>query len=241
MNATDKEENLQRRCVKKHIKQLDTCSFFNLLTSPELLSTVEDLLPAHRERIYPPTETLSMFLSQAMSADRSCKKIVNTTAVQRMTHGLAPNSTNTGSYCKARQRLPLSLVSELAQCTGRLVDAQLPEHWLWQGRPVRLIDGTTVSMPDTPENQATYPQESNQKPGLGFPICRIVCIICLASGSVINAAIGPLKGKGSDEQTLLRSMLDTFNEGDIVVGDALFPSYFFLTELMSRGVDAVFE
>ena len=96
-------------------------------------------------------------------------------------------------------------------------------------------------MPDTAENQEVYPQQGGQKPGLGFPICRMVGIICLASGSVINAAIGPFKGKGADEQTLLRSLLDSFKFGDIVVGDAYYSGYFLLTELMARGVDVVFE
>ena len=240
MNTNPKTASLQYR-LKNHIGQLDTFSFFNLLTSPQLFSTVEQLLPEYRERKYPPTETLSMFLSQAMSADRSCQNAVNTMAVQRLINGLSPHSMHTGSYCKARQRLPVGMISELVRCTGQLIDEQLPMDWRWQGRPVRLIDGTTVTMPDTPENQAAYPQQSNQQAGLGFPICRIVGIVCLASGSVMNAAIGPYKGKGADEQTLLRGMLNTFEAGDIVVGDAYYSAYFLFSELMARGVDAVFE
>ena len=240
MNTNRKSVPLQRR-IKNHTEQLDTFSFFNLLTSPELFSTVEKSVPKYRERKYPPTETLSMFLSQAMSTDRSCQNIVNGMAVQRLINGLPPHSTYTGSYCKARQRLRMSLISELVCCTGQLIDTQLPMDWRWQGRRVRLVDGTTVTMPDTTENQEAYPQQSGQKPGLGFPICRIVGIICLASGSIVNAAMGPYKGKGADEQTLLRGMLDSFESGDIVVGDAYFGGYFLLAELMSRGVDAVFE
>jgi hypothetical protein len=241
MHANQNSARLQQRRMNKHIEQLDAYSFFNLLTDPQLFSTVEALLPDYRERKYPPTETLSMFLSQAMSADRSCQNIVNTVSVQRLVSGLSPHSTRTGSYCKARQRLPLSLISELVSCTGKLIGEQLPAHWCWQGRPVKLVDGTTVTMPDTSENQAAYPQQEGQKPGLGFPICRIVGILCLASGSVINAAMGPYQGKGADEQTLLRGMLDAFDPGDIVVGDAYFSSYFLLATLMDRGVDAVFE
>jgi len=240
LNTNSKAEQLQRR-IKKHTEQVDSFSFFNMLTSPQLFSTVEELLPEYRERKYPPTETLSMFLSQAMSADRSCQNIVNATAVQRSINGLPQTSTYTGSYCKARQRLPVSLVSELVRCTSALINQPLPQDWRWQGRPIRLIDGTTVTMPDTAENQAVYPQQGGQKPGLGFPICRMVGIICLASGSVINAAVGPFKGKGADEQTLLRSLLDSFEPGDIVVGDAYYSGYFLLAELMARGIDVVFE
>jgi len=240
LDLNRKAKHIQRR-IKTHTEQVDTFSFFNLLTDPKLFSTIEELLPEYRERKYPPTETLSMFLSQAMNADRSCQNIVNTVAVQRAINGLPKVSTYTGSYCKARQRLPVSLVSELVRCTSTLINQPLPQDWRWQGRPVRLIDGTTVTMPDTVENQGAYPQQDGQKPGLGFPICRIVGIICLASGSVINAALGPFKGKGADEQTLLRSLLDSFESGDIVVGDAYYSGYFLLAELMSRGVDVVFE
>ena len=240
MDTKRKAENLQRR-IRKHTGQVDSFSFFNLLTSPQLFSKVEDLLPEYRERKFPPTETLSMFLSQAMSADRSCQNVVNTTAVQKSISGLSPHSTHTGSYCKARQRLPRTLLSELVRYTSTLIDQPLSQDWHWQGRPVRLIDGTTVTMPDTAQNQEAYPQQGGQKPGLGFPICRLVGIICLASGSVVNAAMGPFKGKGADEQTLLRSLLDSFDSGDIVVGDAYYSCYFLLAELMARGVDVVFE
>lgn len=240
MNNNCKLKKLQYR-IKKHTKQVDSFRFFNLLTSPQLLSTVEKLLPEYRERKFPPTETLSMFLSQALSADRSCQNVVNAAAVQRVINGLPPCSTHTGSYCKARQRLPLNLVSELVRSTNQLINEKLPPHWNWQGRPVKLVDGTTVTMPDTPENQSTYPQQSSQKAGLGFPICRVVGIICLASGSVINAAMGRFKGKGADELTLLRSILNSFSTGDVLVGDAYFCSYFLMTELISRGVDVVFE
>ncbi len=80
------------------------------------------------------------------------------------------------------------------------------------GRPVRLVDGTTVALPDTAANQAAYPQSRGQKAGLGFPICRLVGIICLASGAVLDASLGRFRGKGGDEQTLLRTMLDTLND-----------------------------
>ncbi len=133
------------------------------------------------------------------------------------------------------------MVSELVRCTGQLITQELPTQWCWQGRPVKLVDGTTVTMPDTAKNQDVYPQQSSQKPGLGFPICRIVGILCLASGSVLNAAMGPYKGKGADEQTLLRDLLDSFEKGDILLGDAYYASYFLLAELQSRGIDAVFE
>lgn len=232
----------QPKRIESYRSQVDSYSIFNLLTSDALLDKVEDLLPeVHRERLYPPTETLSMFLTQAMSADRSCQHIVNQAAIQRLAGGLSTGSTSTGGYCQARQRLPKAMVSELAQHLGALMDDQVPDHWRWQGRRVRIVDGTTLTMPDTPENQSAFPQQRGQQSGLGFPICRVVGITCLASGALLNAAIGRFKGKGGDEQTLLRSMQDTFQSGDIVLADAFFSTYFFITAMQAKGVDILME
>jgi len=92
-------------------------------------------------------------------------------------------------------------------------------------------------MPDTASNQAKYPQPKGQKAGLGFPICRLVGITCLSSGALLNAAVGHFKGKGGDEQTLLRSLQDSFMPGDLLLGDAYFPTYFFIADMQSKGVD----
>lgn len=231
----------QQHRVLRYAATSDAFGFFNQLTSPDLLDTLESALPEHRERLFPPTETLSMFLAQALQPDRSCQNIVNDAAVKRLTHGLPKCSTNTGGYCQARQRLPLEMVSGMVRHTGRLIAAKASDLWRWYGRRVRLVDGTTVTLPDTQANQSTYPQQSGQKSGLGYPICRIVGVTCLSSGAVLDAAMGSFKGKGSGEQSLLRGLLDTFEAGDILLGDAFYATYFLLAELRSRNVDALFE
>jgi len=231
----------QQHRVQRYAATSDAFSFFNQLTSPELLDTLESALPNHRERLFPPTETLSMFLAQALKTDRSCQNIVNDTAVKRLTNGLPQCSTKTGGYCKARQRLPLALVSEMVRCTGQLIVAKSPDKWRWHGRRVRLIDGTTVTLPDTQANQTAYPQQNAQKSGLGFPICRIVGVTCLSSGAILDAAMGDYKGKGTGEQALLRTLLDNFESGDVMLGDAFYSTYFLLAELQRRRVDGLFE
>lgn len=231
----------QQKRVRNQAAISDSYDFFNLLTGPEFLDQVESLLPEHRERLFPPTETLSMFLAQAMSADRSCQSAVDNAAIKRLIGGLSTCSTHTGAYCRARKRLPLEMVSTLARHTGRRMTERTPDSWHWQGRPVRLVDGATVALPDTEDNQDAYPQPRSQQPGLGFPLCRLVGIVCLASGAVLDAAMGPCRGKGSDEQTLLRSLLDTLEAGDILLGDAFYATYFLLCALQSKGVDGVFE
>ena len=240
-NSNRNPHKFQQNRIQKSIKNSSTHSFFNLLTCDALLNTVESELPDHRERLYPPTETLSMFLAQAMSSDRSCQNIVNQTAVQKVASGLPPGSTFTGGYCKARKRLPKELISQVTCEVGGLIDQHIPVGWRWKKRRVRLVDGTTVAMPDTPENQAIFPQQSAQKPGLGSPISRLVGVTCLASGALLKVAIGPCKGKGSDEQTLLRTMQNSFEAGDIVMGDAFFATYFFIMDMQAKGVDIVME
>lgn len=241
MHTTDTSSRHQRSRVKAYQTNSDSYRFFNLLTSQALLDKVESLLPQHRERLYPPTETLSMFLAQAMSADGSCQNIVNQAAMQRLVGGLSASSTYTGGYSRARQRLPLEMISELTRHISDLIDQQVLPEWRWQGRRVRIVDGTTVTMADTPENQAVYPQQTKQQPGLGFPICRIVGITCLSSGVLLNAAVGRIKGKGGGEQTLLRHIQDSLHAGDVIIGDANFATYFFIAEMYNRGVDLLME
>jgi len=241
MYPTQRPARGQQQRVSHYANNSDSYAMFNLLTSPQLLDRVEKLLPVHRERLFPPTETLSMFLAQSLSEDGSCRQVVNDAMVKRVIGGLDPGNTNTGGYCKARARLPLTMVSTLALHVGEIVAVGAASSWHWRGRQVRLVDGATVTLPDTQENQATYPQPGSQKAGLGFPMCRLVALLCLGSGALLNTATGPCKGKGSDEQSLLRSILGTLKGDDILLGDAYYATYFLLSELIQRGVDGLFE
>ena len=104
---------------------------------------------------------------------------------------------NTGPYCKARFRLLLSHLKEAVISSGQLLHENVSKDWLWKGSRVMLVDGTTLLMPDTDNNQKTYPQQSAQKSGLGFPIVRLFGLLSLATGSCVDYAIGPYQGKGS--------------------------------------------
>ena len=240
-HATPCARRIQQNSVSHFRQNSHYLDIFNLITSDSLFNRLESLLPEHRERLFPPTETLSMFVAQAINADRSCQNIVNQAAIQRFSGGLPTCSTHTGGYCRARHRLPLDLILELTRFLGGHMNHSTPAEWCWNGRKVRIVDGTTVTLPDTLPNQAAYPQQGGQSVGLGFPICRVVGITCLASGALLNAAIGRFKGKGGDEQTLLRSIQDTFQPGEIVMGDAYYATYFFIAEMQSRGIDILME
>ena len=136
------------------------------------------------------------------------------------------------------------MVSALARHTGRLLSQKAHTRWLWRGRTVELVDGTGLSMPDTPENQAVYPQPSTQANGVGFPLARLVMVICLATGAAPDAAIGPHQGKGSGELGLVRQVrqvLGNLRRGDVMLADALYSNYFLIAPLMAVGVGVLFE
>ena len=182
-----------------------------------------------------------MFLRQCLDADGSCQKAVNGWAAQRCAEGLSVQSVRTGAYCKARARLPVAMVTGLAHTVGALVSARAKRGWRWRGRHVKLVDGTGISMPDTAQNQARYPQPSSQAEGVGFPLARMVGVICLATGAVIDAAIGPHAGKGSSELGLLRTLGAAFSQGDVMLADAFYCNYFLIATMISAGVDVLFE
>ena len=118
-------------------------------------------------------------------------------------------------------------------------EGQVDAEWLWHDRHVYLVDGTTVSMPDTPENQEEYPQHPRQPKGLGFPIARLVVLLSLATGMVKDVAMGPYTGKETGETALLRQLLNGFEPGDILLGDRYYCSYFMIALLMELGIDFV--
>ena len=232
----------QRRSeIDRRARSTPAVEFFNVLTSAQLLDTTEAWLPAHRERLYPPTVALSMFMRQVLQADGSCQEAVNGWAAQRAADGLRACSVRTGGYCRARQRLPLEMVSALTRHSGQLLSDQAHAAWRWRGRAVKLVDGTGLSMPDTPENQTRYPQPSTQANGVGFPLARLVVLVCLATGAALDAAIGPHQGKGSGELALVRRLLAGLRPGDVMLADALYCNYFLIATLMAAGVDVLME
>jgi len=162
-------------------------------------------------------------------------------AAQRSAEGLSVQSIRTGGYCRARQRLPAQTITTLARESGQLLCNQARQGWRWRGRIVKLADGTGISMPDTPANQALYPQLRTQAKGVGFPLARLVAVICLSTGAVLDAAIGSHRGKGYCELDLFRGLQQTLRTGKVLLADALYCSYFMIATLQSAGVDVLFE
>jgi hypothetical protein len=180
-----------------------------------------------------------VFLSQCFRADHSCRDAVARLRAWRIGCGRKPCSADTGAYCTARDKLPEPACHELVRRTGSACEQQAARSWFWHGRKVRVVDGTTVTMPDTPENQAAYPQPRTQKAGCGFPIARLLAVFSLAVGTVLDAAVGEYKGKQTGENSLFRGLHDLLREGDVVLADRYFSGWFDIALLRQRGIDVV--
>jgi hypothetical protein len=189
--------------------------------------------------VYTPAVTVWVFLSQCLSPDHSCRDGVARLIAWRLAQGLPPCSADTGAYCTARTYLPEEALHGLVRDAGRQIEDQSPAAWLWHGRKVCVVDGSTVTMPDTPENQAAYPQLKTQKPGCGFPIARILVIFSLAVGTVLEAAIGKYQGKQTGENSLFRKLYDALGEGDIILADRYFSGWSDIALPLQRGIDIV--
>lgn len=190
----------------------------------------------NRNRIYTQQKTLSMFVSQSINQDGSCQNAVNKLALNRN----AKTSISTSGYCKARNRLSASIIKNLTKDIAQKNEKKIDKNWKFRDKNIYLIDGTTLTMPDTEKNQKEYPQAKSQKEGLGFPICRIVSIISLATGLIIDANIGKYSGKETGEQALLRTMLHNFKKGDIVLADAMYSTYTLLAYMIEKKIDIIF-
>lgn len=199
---------------------------------------VEEIGP-YRERIYSPLKTLSLFLAQVLNADHSCQQVVAEHMVEHLKSHGRPCSLNNGSYCEARKRLASSFLERLCREIGQGLAAQQPAHWLWQGRHVKLVDGTTVSMPDTPANQESFPQNREQRAGLGFPLAMLVGVVSLSCGAVLDWKSGPCIGKQTGETALLWALSPHFERGDIMVADRCYAGYFMIARMVTMGVDVV--
>jgi hypothetical protein len=225
--------------IRNRLARHEGLAFLTLLSRPTVEAACGALGHQWRRRVYLPWITLSLFLSQVLSADRSCDEAVDRLQKVRHDQGLPPVSPETTSYCEARTRLPEGLFWELVRRTGRAIHEKADPSWLFHDRPVKIVDGSTVLMPDTRRNQEAYPQPSSQAPGLGFPIARILVVFSLAVGTVLEAAMGRYQGKQTSELALLRMVLDQFRPGDIVLADRFFCSYWVIAALVARGIDVV--
>lgn len=225
--------------LRRQFLQDSELPFCNILSEQVVSQALTAIATCWLDRIYPPLVTLWVFLGQVLSQDHSCRAAVARLLAHRVSCGQRPCSAKTGAYCQARKRLPEEFFSEVARQTGQALEASAKEKWLWKGRRVLAYDGSTVSMPDTTENQQAYPQPPQQKPGVGFPLARIAAFFSLSCGAVVDLGICSYAGKGHSELGMLRKLWDILRPGDVMLADRYMCAWTELVMLKERGVDSV--
>lgn len=212
--------------------------------------------------VYTPAMTLWALLSQTFfaGAQRSCKAAVLRVAALWATRGRTVCDTNTGAYCRARQKIPFDVVRDITRqialdAEAGMVhtvvdedpDVNLSPRVVQEARAhsnggrVLLLDGFTITAEDTPENQEEYPQNPVQKEGLGFPILRCVTLISLYTGMLFEVAFGPYSGKETGETALMRQLLNVLQPGDVLVADCYLCTYWLIAACRQRGVHIVMK
>ena len=178
------------------------------------------------------------FLAQTLRDGKgvACTSAVADIAAYLLQTGQRPPSGDTGDYCRARAKLSLTAVQRLVRASAGQMETEAPTPWLWKGRHAKLVDGFTFTLPDTPANQQAFPQIGGQQPGVGLPIARACAVLSLATACVCDVAVGPYEGKGTGENALLRTLLDTFDDHDVVVFDRYYCSYMMVALLQQRGL-----
>ncbi len=205
MKFKENNQIIQFNNYKQHLDKgtLETLSqVFNSEGCKQLIN--QSCWSFQAQTLYNPLKTLLIFIKQVLSADKSCKNAVCSVIVNELSKSNVLVGNSTGAYVKARQRLPGMLVHELVKLVGTTLVKQSPDEWKPYGRDLKVFDGTTITMPDTEANRALFPKHSNQHKNVGFPLARLVAVMSLTTGGVIDYAIGPCKGKGTGESSLLR-------------------------------------
>src|SRR5215210_1613537 len=225
----------------KSLREADVLPFHDLLDAKMVEAALAEEGVTFSQRIYTPLVTLSVFLSQVLDPDHSCRAAVARLIAWLAVDGKSTCAPETATSCEARRRLPTRVITRLVHWMARRIEGRAADEWTWKGRRVALVDGSTVSMPDTAANQAAFPQSRTQGVGLGFPVARIVAVISLATGVVRDLALGPYKGKETGETALFRTLWGGLEPGEIALGDRCFASYFGIAGLSQRGVDGLFR
>jgi len=205
-----------------------------LLPAPLLSS--EDEGPNSRERNFPLRLTLECFLWQMLKPRTACREVVRQVQALRTLHGLPPISEDDSAYIQARLRLPKERLEKALESTAQTADRRVGPSPQLQGRPVKVVDGSSTQLADTPANQQPYPQPRSQKPGCGFPLMKLVVIFSLCSGAVLQVFLGSLH---HHDLRLLRGLWDELKKGDILLGDRAYGEDTTLAGLPQQGVDVV--
>ncbi|MHC5779008.1 IS4 family transposase [Nostoc sp.] len=229
---------LRVQILKQTFSQSLGLPFKQLLPESVIEQVMNELKIKYNQRLFDPIVTLWAFLSQVLDTDKSCHNAVSKVIAYLAGQRVEIPSTDTSAYCQARSRLPEKLLEKLFNQSGKSLEERVVKEYLWCGRNVKVIDGSTVSMPDTLENQKEYPQPNTQKAGCGFPIAKIGVIFSLATGAAVALCIDVLN---THDIKLARQLYQFLNPLDILLGDRAFCAYADLVAIKKINCDAVFR
>jgi hypothetical protein len=174
-----------------------------------------------RERPYSIRRTWWCFLWQMLQINTSCRDVVRQLQAALALEGRMVDE-GTSGYCQARARLPEALLEQALRVSAQAAERRTAPTGFLQDRRLKVLDGSWLILPDTAENQAQYPQRSDQKPGCGFPMMQLVVVWSAQGGAVINYAKGDLH---QGEMRLLHRLCPTFEPKDIIIYDRAAGNY----------------
>ncbi|MEA5596867.1 IS4 family transposase [Rivularia sp. UHCC 0363] len=229
---------LRVKILKDKFNQSLGLPFKELLPSSIIEQAIEELKIKYKKRLFDPFITLWAFLSQVLDTDKSCHNTVSKIIAYLTGEGVEIPSTDTSAYCQARSRLSEKLLEKLFSQAAKKLEEKVTTESLWCGRNVKVIDGSTVSMPDTAQNQKEYPQPKTQKPECGFPIAKIGVLFSLATGAAVALVIDVLN---THDIKLARQLYQFLQPLDILLGDRAFCAYADLFAIKKLDCDSVFR
>jgi hypothetical protein len=209
--------------------------FFDAALPPEALGQ-EESGPHSRQRVFSVRRTFWAFLGQVLHPACSCREAVRQMQALLELAGKRSISQQTSAYCQARAAFPMARLHQILGQSARNLRAKAGSARLWREREVKVVDGSSSSLPDTPANQKKFPQQKSQKPGCGFPTMKFVGLFSLATGAALAVATGSLR---QGELLLFRRIWNYLKVGDVLLADRGFADYTTLAELWQRGVDCV--
>lgn len=224
-----------------------TASPLRQITLQQLARHLTELIPVHllssadegvnsRERLFTLRLTCECFLWQMLKPRTACREVVRQVQALACLHGKGEVDDHASAYIQARQRLPQECLERVLVATAQTAQRRAAISPRLQGRPVKVVDGSSVQLPDTAANQKEYPQPSSQKPGCGFPVMKLAVLFSLASGALLDVVLGNLH---QHDLRLCQRLWECLKAGDILLGDRAYGDYVTLAGLPRQGVDVV--
>lgn len=206
--------------------------FENVLPSSKL----NEWSDSKRKRIYDHSTTLWAWCSQILESNASCHKAVSNVQAWREQLRLPSPSAQTKAYCDARKRLPKSFIKQANEHVLKKLDTSILSRDLWQGLQLKAIDGSSMKLMDTKENQLSYPQPNQQKKGCGFPVMGVCGVVNLSHGGWETLSTS---AHTQHDLSATYNVLEYFGENDLCLADRAYNSYEFMCLLKARGSESL--